>query len=1376
MTCRTRRVLGPLKVLLLSTLALPSLAGGSDQAVVLTGESRAAALRLGEARQRLDEQKWPEAIDELQAILNTAGNDLVSLSPTHSIRAGRLCQVHLASLPPDALRLYRQRYETQARKKLEQAQTDRDHDSLRMVVDEAFCTRAAEKAIDLLGDLCFERGQFAEAEEWWRLLVPLPDARRDRVMRGLSLVYPDPTADPARIQAKQLLARLFRNSESDWVAQLADYRARHPKAEGTLAGRKGCYADLLHTLAEERKKEGTTTDPDWPTFGGESGRGRVIPAPEDILDRLGALCRTGPTWRFNLEERTRQEGPPPQSAGNFAQARSLAFHPVIVGHQVFVVDARYVTAYDLRTGQSEEWYDVGRHNGGVQPNLKLPAPPDLRYTLTVADDHVYARLGAQDIGVEGPPPVPRFAPRRVEGVGRRDSETFLTCLSLRPGAKDKHFRWTVPGIVRDNAFFEGAPLVAGGQIWIASARYLRDRCITSIDCFPADETSEPPPLRWHRDVCETQEEKPREPRYRHHLLTLAGTQLVYCSHSGAVVAVDAATGRTSWGIRYPRPNVETDEATPTRDLAPVLFAAGRLYVAPADSDHLMCLDPATGRILWEREAMQVVHLLGVGQGRLIFATSGGLRALDAADGADVWMVPHIGGDLTPAGRGLLLGDLILFPTTQKRSADPFAAVVYAIRQRDGQPADDPSVLHGLPAGNLAYSNGCLAVADRFTLSLFVPPELLLPRHKAEVRRQPDSVSALLDLGRAEAGAGLAEQAVETFRKAEEEARKLPASPRGHRLLDQARSERQRVLLDTARRAALARRWEDAAAAFRHAAAVALPARYRLHALTRAAQVWEDTGQTARAVAVWEAIRAEEASRQIQVIDRKGTPAWAIDSATAALARLRDERPPTRRAEQPRRHTAAATEQTLPLLRTWHTTLADNEWVLAGWQVSDPELLLTGSPDTLFCRSSATGVLRWQRHLSFEPRWAGSQGDTILTGGGQGVACLRRDNGELLWHFAAPASGRHLTAALAGVRVVLDPQPPEPLTAFQLVSGRLFFLQGERRLFALDAETGTALWQQWAPDAGLRLPYPHGRFSSCYRAGPETVLIQTCGQHRFLDAETGRNIHQAPDDGDLSQRPPLELYEHTLCVAPDNRHIVLLDAHTGAVRWTHTLTGGTTLSGEVPQILGGGDLLLCVTPTNLGYELQRLDRATGKPVWPQPCLLGMKTLDMSAWTFDRDAVYFAEDRLLTARSLADGGGLWQRPLEPAAAWRVRRVGDFLAVYPAPSAAREQMRFRSPFGSVQWNMDRSLTPEAVFPVLCCDPKTGERIERLNFRIESPARIRLWRRRTGRDRGQSLIVQASSLSAGEDGPVVRLTAPWPIVAVGGEIWGLSPASAGR
>src|SRR4051794_29541248 len=86
---------------------------------VLPGESRATANRLAEARKLLDAGKWAEAVEELQAILDASGEDLVPLTPRHSIQARLLCHFHLTSLPPDALARYRGRVDAQARTWLE---------------------------------------------------------------------------------------------------------------------------------------------------------------------------------------------------------------------------------------------------------------------------------------------------------------------------------------------------------------------------------------------------------------------------------------------------------------------------------------------------------------------------------------------------------------------------------------------------------------------------------------------------------------------------------------------------------------------------------------------------------------------------------------------------------------------------------------------------------------------------------------------------------------------------------------------------------------------------------------------------------------------------------------------------------------------------------------------------------------------------------------------------------------------------------------------------------------------------------------------------------------------------------------------------------
>jgi outer membrane protein assembly factor BamB len=234
-------------------------------------------------------------------------------------------------------------------------------------------------------------------------------------------------------------------------------------------------------------------------------------------------------------------------------------------------------------------------------------------------------------------------------------------------------------------------------------------------------------------VCEAREISDGEPRLHQHLLTLAGPNVVYCSHSGAVVAVDTITGRRSWAARYPRREPATADARPSaRDLAPCVYAGGRLFTAPADADRLFCLDAGTGQLVWESQTTEVVHLIGVSNGKVIFTTDvkpRGIRAADAATGQMLidWLIPPSSdGNLPSLGRGLLTGDKVYWPTRDLG--------LCVLNQADGEP--DPSDNYyfqqrfGRSLGNLAFGEGCLAIATAEQLRLFVPAA----RRQEEIRK------------------------------------------------------------------------------------------------------------------------------------------------------------------------------------------------------------------------------------------------------------------------------------------------------------------------------------------------------------------------------------------------------------------------------------------------------------------------------------------------------------------------------------------------------------------------------------------------------------------------------------------------------------------
>ena len=1384
-----------------------SLRAQERAAVVLSGESRAAAGRIDDIRQRLAAKKWDSAVAEIQSVLETTGDELAPLGPDRAVQARIVCQQLLATLPadvrPEVLRLYRGRAEAQARKWLEQGLAERDVQLLRRVVQEAFCTRAAERALDALGDLAFERGRFDEAEQWWRTLTP--PTKADSAPGDL--VYPDPETDAARTRAKQLLARLFR-SEPRWEDDLAAYRKLHPDAAGKLAGREGRYADVLKTVAAELRRP-DASERAWPTFGGDPGRGPLLPATTRQTDRLGALCRR-PTWRFSLEKRERIDGPtpPPQLDGvERKSAQFLAFHPVLVDDKLIVADARTVTAFDVRTGRGETWFDATRTLAGLNLNLALPAPPDLRYTLTVADDCVLARLGTQEM--------------RDARAAKKDGESasLLACLDFEPAPNGQRLRWVVRAATRDADIFEGAPLVQDGRVFVAATRCLDGKTITAVHCY-ALEARGTPPLRWSRDVCETNELQNKDHRLRHHLLTLAGPNLVYCSHSGAVVALDALTGRRAWAVRYPvlAPIVGSElpgiDRPPQRDLTPCLSAAGRLYVAPSDSDRLLCLDPLTGRTLWERKIVDVLHLLGVARGRLIVTTAGTLRAVDAATGADAWTAPDAG-ELPSMGRGLLLGDLVLWPTTRG---------VLVIRQEDGRPAEDPAFLHAVPKGNLAFGHGSLIVADRMTLTLFAPLAKHLQERRNDAEREPESADVALELGFAEADAGLFDAAVKRLERAERLAKREPA------LREEARAARHAVFMTAARSAADSGRREETERALGQAAGAEYSPAERVNAQRSLAEQRERFGDHAGAVAAWQALIEDHVVRGVRVKGNNDLPRTAGQLATERIAALLKKPGNTsylaieKRAKA--RFDAAATtkdraaalerltmefphaavrrvalreldglywesgrcagvahvcdrlradpgseDDVIELRRRWSNML-DNLLGLPTLPIQLPLFrqgrIMLECSEAVPVGADAIGVPARGPLYTSLPRSMPSLGGWLR--------CHDESGSDPCWQTPLPfvpgwvSSFFHLILVggphgLAAIRLD-DGYPvwsfPAESSQFQASSGRIFFLE-DGRLFALDVRSGMVVWQREAPGAGF-LP-KIGRFYSEYFAGADRVLIQTASGRRWLlDAETGRTLHDAPTSSEPWPIAPQGLPDNRLLLVVDRR-IVVLDAHTGDEVWSTTVRAPSAISSESPRVLVRGKTILVLTQTNLGSRLQRLDDSTGKPLWPTMPLLAPDTPETSDWGLDNDCFYLAQDRKLIALSLADGKPRWETSQAgPAGTWRAQRESDFLLVYPT-KVSEWRFQFRSPIVAVQWGI--GLPPEerpgSGCPLLALDPATGRILQRWNFPAgplslrSYPAEPSMW------------PVLNCERVLGDAGMTVISTGSGLVVTVGGRAWGL-------
>jgi outer membrane protein assembly factor BamB len=402
---------------------------------------------------------------------------------------------------------------------------------------------------------------------------------------------------------------------------------------------------------------------------------------------------------------------------------------------------------------------------------------------------------------------------------------------------------------------------------------------------------------------------------------------------------------------------------------------------------------------------------------------------------------------------------------------------------------------------------------------------------------------------------------------------------------------------------------------------------------------------------------------------------------------------------------------LPLVRTWEIALGSEERMLppqgpSSLGISDECIFFGSSMGTggqLRCLDALSAKPRWTRQLAFVPSWVGCHADTILVGGQAGLCCLQLADGRSLWDFPAAA----------------------PLSAFQLTSSRMFCLEGGSRLLALEAETGETLWSRRAPAAGLGLPYPSGCFYPDYFAGEDRLLLQTGGGRRWLlDSRTGKTVA----DSSISREPwaqvPVAVGSTHVYLPASAGCVTLLDLAEGKEKRVGAPTHTVSLTGEAAQIVADRGVLLLMIPRNFGIMAQRLDASTGMPLWAEELVLSLEAITPAQLGFGREAFYLVTDNVLYARALTDGKIRWRTPLDgPQGRWRVLATPAAVIAWPMDLRGG-RFRVRGNIEPVEWKeagasagSPLSATRRLNIPVLICDPRSGQQMQRLNFTLEEP-----------------------------------------------------------
>jgi outer membrane protein assembly factor BamB len=665
-----------------------------SETVQLDRADGVALAHLERARQCLAAHQWDEGVETLRQVMENAEGKLLAVTPWRYVNLSDACQMQLAALPPEALKLYRRRVDPVAQKWYEEGIAGRDAKLLTKVVQQVFASSWGDKALMALGEIRLEEGDYAGARWCWERILPITlPAGEVNTWPG----YPDSTLDPAAVRARLVLVSILEGSADRARDELSQFIRLHGEAQGRMAGRAVRYSSYLAELLQQSAlwpKAGP--NPDWPTFAGSPHRNAIA---ADLIDAAGV------EWRKPLAQPNPSPAglsQPPSLAVADSSVAPLAFFPAISQGRVFVADQAHIVGFRADTGQPA-WGD----NGSVIYNHSVDAPLPRagerfgtpRFTVTIADDRLYARMGS---------PVTSFP--QQSALPSAPGAGSIVCLDLRAEGK---LVWSLAA--EEGWSFDGAPLVAGARLFVAMRRNdIRPQA--HVACLDAATGR----IRWRRFVCAA-ETPARDalPECTNTLLTMAGGTIYVNTNLGAVASLAAEDGRVNWVSLYPRArkgDLRHLAAHWQRDLNPCLFDHGRLYVAPADSPRVYALDAATGQILWpgrlddrpvempvQAPLDDVVHLLGVA-GNYLIASGHKLYWIEIA-GPRAGNIAHLwpeGDEKLGFGRGLLAGPYVLWPAREK---------IYVFQQQTARLRREIELAPlGVRGGNLLVADGRLLIA------------------------------------------------------------------------------------------------------------------------------------------------------------------------------------------------------------------------------------------------------------------------------------------------------------------------------------------------------------------------------------------------------------------------------------------------------------------------------------------------------------------------------------------------------------------------------------------------------------------------------------------------------------------------------------------
>ncbi|RLE40026.1 hypothetical protein DRZ77_03160, partial [Candidatus Woesearchaeota archaeon] len=129
---------------------------------------------LEQAREMIQKKDYASAIEILQALLNCPKQCYVATSDGHRfVSIAYKAMEIISTLPADAMALYRRLYDPTAKRMFNLAAERLDESILRDITVRYLYTSYGDDALNLLGAILFDRGEFTQAAECWQRVLRL---------------------------------------------------------------------------------------------------------------------------------------------------------------------------------------------------------------------------------------------------------------------------------------------------------------------------------------------------------------------------------------------------------------------------------------------------------------------------------------------------------------------------------------------------------------------------------------------------------------------------------------------------------------------------------------------------------------------------------------------------------------------------------------------------------------------------------------------------------------------------------------------------------------------------------------------------------------------------------------------------------------------------------------------------------------------------------------------------------------------------------------------------------------------------------------------------------------------------------------------------